>query len=330
MDAQAIIEDYVNQVAAKLPRKLRNDVGLELRTLLTEELRSAALGAGHSPDSETALAVLRRFGQPDEVAARYAPRGFQLIEPEYSPLFVKLAAACVLIQWAITLPPVFSARMALGDWWLRWGFSALSWVGFLVVWFGLASWVQRRSPADPSTGSRPWWHWVFWIPFSGEWRPGEPAATQWRAAVGAAPLGAMLTGFFIAPAWILAHLLPSGTDTSWARYDYHFQHGGLLAPLIVLMVVRLVLLAAAALNEQRRARTDALRFGLWVCFVALLYAAVFGGHIFANAITDGLFKAWLLIFLLINTIQIIVWIWRASTRVRVPKTLAPHRNNGGH
>ena len=39
MDAQAIIEDYVNKVAAKLPRKLRNDVGLELRTLLTEQLR---------------------------------------------------------------------------------------------------------------------------------------------------------------------------------------------------------------------------------------------------------------------------------------------------
>jgi hypothetical protein len=41
MDTQAIIEDYVNKVARKLPRKLRNDVGLELRTLLTEQLRSA-------------------------------------------------------------------------------------------------------------------------------------------------------------------------------------------------------------------------------------------------------------------------------------------------
>ena len=45
MDTQAIIEDYVNKVAAKLPRKLRNDVGLELRTLLIEQLRSAAQDA---------------------------------------------------------------------------------------------------------------------------------------------------------------------------------------------------------------------------------------------------------------------------------------------
>ena len=32
MDTQTVIEHYVNKVAAKLPRKLRNDVGLELNT----------------------------------------------------------------------------------------------------------------------------------------------------------------------------------------------------------------------------------------------------------------------------------------------------------
>jgi hypothetical protein len=322
MDTQAIIEDYVNKVAAKLPRKLRNDVGVELRTLLTEELRSVAQDAGRSPDSEMAMDVLRRFGQPDEVAARYAPRGFQLIDPEHSPIFVKLATLCVAIQWAITLPAVFSSRMTFGDWWLRWGFSAFSWVGFLVLWFGIANWVQRRSPADPSSGSRPWTHWIFWVPFPREWRPGEPEAAERRAAMGAAPLGAVLTIFFIAPAWILAHLLPAGTDTSWALYDEHFQRW-LLTPLIALMAVRLVLLAVAALSERWRARTETLRVGLWVCFVALLYWAVFGGHIFAHPTTDALFKAWLLIFLLINTIQILVWIRRAATRVRIPKTFAP-------
>ena len=138
----------------------------------------------------------------------------------------------------------------------------------------------------------------------------------------AAPVGAILTIFFIAPAWILGHLLPAGTDTSWALYDDHFQRW-LLTPLIALMAVRLLLLAAVALNERRRARTETLRFGLWVCFVALIYWAVFGGRIFAHGISDALFKAWLLIFLLVNTIQILVWIRRAATRVRIPKTLAP-------
>ncbi len=324
MDAQAIIEDYVNKVAARLPRRLRNDIGLELRTLLTEQLRSAAQDAGGSPDGEMAMDVLRRFGRPDEVADRYAPRGFQLIEPEHAPIFVKLATLCVVIQWAVTLPLVFSARMTFGDWWLRWGFSALSWVGFLAVWFGMASWIQRRSPVDPDTSARPWTHWIFWIPFATDWRPGEPQAAERRASISAAPLGAVLTVFFSAPAWLLSHLLPAGTDTSWAVYDDDFRRW-LLLPLIALMAMRLALLVAVTLNERLRAPTEAIRFGLWVCFVALSYWAVFGGHIFALAIADALFKAWLLIFLLVNTIQIAVWIRRAVTRVRIPGTLAPPR-----
>jgi cytochrome bd-type quinol oxidase subunit 2 len=93
--------------------------------------------------------------------------------------------------------------------------------------------------------------------------------------------------------------------------------------LIALMALRLVLLTAAARNERRRARTETLRFGLWVCFVALLYWAVFSGRIFAHGMTDALFKAWLLVFLLVNTISILVWIRRVATRVRIPKTLAP-------
>ena len=96
------------------------------------------------------------------------------------------------------------------------------------------------------------------------------------------------------------------------------------------MAVRLVLLAAVALNERRRARTETLRAGLWVCFVALLYWAVFGGRIFAHPATDALFKAWLLVFLLVNTVQILVWIRRAATRLRAPESFARPRHHGGH
>jgi hypothetical protein len=322
VDAKAIIEDYVNNVAAKLPRKLRNDVGLELRTLLTDQLRAAAEEAGRSADDEMAMDLLRRFGRPDEVAARYTTRGFQLIEPEHAPAFVALGTLAVAIQWAVTLPLVFSSRVTVGEWWLRWGFSALAWVGALVVWFGIASWIRRRSPLDPNSFSRPWTHALFWLPIPADWRPGEPEASERRAAMGAAPLGAVLTIFFSAPAWLLERLLPAGTDTSWALYDDSFRRW-LLLPLIALMAVRLILFAAVALHERWRTPTEGVRFGLWVCFAALLYWALFGWRIFAHPTTDALFKAWLLIFLLVNTIQLVVWIRRAITRVRVPKTLAP-------
>jgi hypothetical protein len=45
-------------------------------------------------------------------------------------------------------------------------------------------------------------------------------------------------------------------------------------------------------------------------------------QIFANRLADYLFKAWLFIFLLVNTIQILVWVRRQATRVRVPRSLA--------
>jgi hypothetical protein len=209
---------------------------------------------------------------------------------------------------------VFAARQTFGEWWLRWGFSAFAWCGVLVLWFAAASWVQRRFPIDPSTAARPGIHWLFWVPFPRDWRPGEPEATEQRAALGAAPIGAVLTVLFIAPAWILSHLLPAGVNTSWALYDANFAHW-LLPPLISLMVVRLVLFAAVTLNERWRAPTEAIRFGLRVCFVVLLYWALFRWRIFAYLLTDMLFRGWLLFFLLVNTVQILLWVRRTATRV---------------
>ncbi len=326
MDAQALIDNYINDVGARLPRKLRNDVGFELRSLLTEQLQAAAQEAGRPPDHDMAIEVVRGFGRPEEVAARYRPRGFNLIEPEHAPVFVQVAAGCVALQWAITLPRVFLSSMTFGEWWLSWGYSALAWVGWLVVWFGAAAWIRRRSPVDPDSLSRPWTHWIFWLPLPRDWQPVDPEANFRRAATRALPLSAALTIFFIAPAGLLAHFLPAGTDTSWAQYGEAFRHW-LLPPLIALMIVRLALFTAAVVKPRWWAPTAGIRFGLWLCFVGLLYWSVFRWDIFAAGGVDAVFKAWLLIFLLINTIQIVAWIYRALARVRMPKTL---RARHGH
>lgn len=320
MDAQAVVDSYINNIAARLPRKLRNDVGVELRTLLIEQVAAAAAAAGTAPDEELATEVVRRFGRPEDVAARYSPRGFQIIEPEHAPVFVKLSAACVAIHWGLTLPAVFASRTTLGDWWLTAGFAAFAWVGMLVVWFGLATWIRRRSPVDSESLSRPWTHYLFWLPLPADWRPIDREAFERRAELGTMPFGAVLTIFFIAPAWFLALLSPAGTHTSWAQYDEAFRHS-LLPSLIALMAVRLVLCAASFINARWRASLEAVRFGMWVCFVALLYWAVFDWDIFSSTAVDALFKAWLMIFLIVNTIQILVWIRRALTRVRVPNAL---------
>jgi hypothetical protein len=320
VDTQVIIDNYIQDVANRLPRRLRNDVGMELRGLLAEQLDGAARDAGRAADGALAIEVLRRFGRPEDVAARYAPQGFELVAPELAPWFLRLATACVAVQWALTLPRLFSSAMTFAQWWPRWGFGAFAWVGVLLVWFGAATWVRRQSPVNPQSLSRPWTHWIFWVPSTTDWRPVDRVAAERRAATGAFPLGVAAALFFIAPAWFIGLFAAAGVDTSWALYDANFSHW-LLLPVIALMTMRLALFAVA-INARWRAPTEAIRFGLWVGFVALLIWALVGWRIFAHPVTDSLFKAWLSIFLLVNTIQIIVWLRRQATRVRVPGSLA--------
>jgi hypothetical protein len=321
MDAQTVIDSYVNDVAAHLPRRQRNDVGFELRTLLTEELEAAADKAGRAPDEQLAMEVVQDFGQPDVVAAHYSPRGFELIEPEHVPTFVMLALAVVAVQWLVTLPRVFVSDATFGEWAAGPGLGALSWVGLLVAWFGVATWIRRRSPVDPETHVRPWTHWIFWLPVPRTWRPVDYAADARRMGSRLIPLGSVAILFFISPHWWLQLLLPSGTGTSWTLYDESFRHW-MWPPFLALMLARLVLLIAAVVSTRLWARTEGVRGALWFCFVALLMWVLFGWRIFADSTTDALFKVWLLVFTLVNAIQLIAWMRRASLRVRTPRGLA--------
>lgn len=267
-----------------------------------------------------AVKALERIGRPEDVAARYGtPRGFNVIEPEHAPSFVKLAVLGVALQWALTLPSVFSGPVTFGKWWLGWGFGALWWVGLLVVWYGLAGWMQRRSPADPHSFIRPWTHFIFWVPVVRDWQPGlpEPEHILYRGAKVSVPLLTLLTVFLISPAAFLDFFLPSGVDTSWAVYDSEFR-AWLLAPLIVLMIIRLALFTLAAVNESWRARIEPYRLGLWAVFIGLLIWVLIGWKIFTLELTNVLFKFWLSIFVLVNALQIYGFIRRAMMRVHVP------------
>lgn len=139
MKPDALIESYVSEVVGHLPRKQRADVGFELRSLLTEELRGRA--GDSEPDIATTLDLLADFGRPAEVADRYRPAGFTIIRPADAPRFAWIALTGVAVQWVITLIATFTAPATgagddwlsrLGTWWLSAGLGAFWWPGLLI------------------------------------------------------------------------------------------------------------------------------------------------------------------------------------------------------
>ena len=74
MNVNELIDAYVADVAVQLPRRQRTDVAFELSALLGEELQAKAEATGGAVDVSMATEMLRDFGHPDDVAARYRSR----------------------------------------------------------------------------------------------------------------------------------------------------------------------------------------------------------------------------------------------------------------
>jgi hypothetical protein len=126
MKANDVIESYVTDVAAQLPRKQRNDVAFELRALLQDELAASAAEQDRPADKAMAMFLVSGFGRPAETAARYAPR-HPVIDP---------ADNHNLLIWAIV-----GAVLLQGS-----NVSWLAWMGALLLIFASVSWSRRRWP----------------------------------------------------------------------------------------------------------------------------------------------------------------------------------------
>jgi hypothetical protein len=98
-----LIDRYVHEVGEHLPRRLRADVQTELRSLLLDAVEERAREAGRPADSELAKKVLREFGTPEEVAARYAPSPPYLIGPRLFPTYKIAVGIMALVVAALLL-----------------------------------------------------------------------------------------------------------------------------------------------------------------------------------------------------------------------------------
>lgn len=83
MDANEMIDRYVNEVGEHLPRNTRADIEMELRSLLHDALEEQSDG---QPTPKIAAAMLKDFGPPQAVAARYRPDEV-LIGAELFPVY---------------------------------------------------------------------------------------------------------------------------------------------------------------------------------------------------------------------------------------------------
>lgn len=155
MNTAEILDAYVRDVVAHLPRRTRRDVGLELRALLDEELSAKAEADGRAPDRAMVMALLAGFGRPGEAARRYHERA-PVIDPTDTHHFVIWG-----VGGAVALA-VLSAANAPGatekDLFLRW-------LGVLVIVFAAMGWWRRhRRPGvlgwKPKRAHDDWPRWM--------------------------------------------------------------------------------------------------------------------------------------------------------------------------
>lgn len=107
-----IIDRYLHEVGRHLPRKLRADVQVELRTLLQETLEERARATPRAPEASLAMQVLREFGAPEEVAARYAPQPRYLIGPRFYSTYLLIVKIIVIVLAAVFAGMVAVAAIA--------------------------------------------------------------------------------------------------------------------------------------------------------------------------------------------------------------------------
>lgn len=103
-----LIDRYVHEVSALLPRKLRKDVATELRSTLEETLEGRHERYPEEDPEEAAVAVLKDFGPPGELAASYQPKADYLVGPTLYPAFRTTIRVCVFILVGLILLGLFT------------------------------------------------------------------------------------------------------------------------------------------------------------------------------------------------------------------------------
>lgn len=182
MDVNEILQSWVRDVVACLPRARRGDVAFELQALLQEDLASRAMAAGHAPDKAMAMALLNDFGRPAEMAQLYHAR----------PAMVAAADTHHFLIWALGGAVVLVTHTVLGHPDTGVVGLFLQWLGLLLLCFTAIDWLRRRRPGV-----------LHWKPSRGpEWAP------RWSSAFSLACMLVFPVAMYAAPMEFARWLLP--------------------------------------------------------------------------------------------------------------------------
>lgn len=307
---EALIEAYVLDITRRIPRKMRNDVAFELRALLNESVRDRAADAGRLPDDAMALSIVREFGRPDDVAARYHPPGDPVIPAAHTAGFAWATLIGVALQWAGSLPLALSGQLApaipetnrIGAWWTSYGLGAFWWPGFLVSMMLVAALVRRT-----------------WPPKQTDWIPTEKIDRDHiNRPVQLVGLCLALAGVAM---WVLIAWSVMAFDTPVTRaLAFAPDFLSTRAPLVLLLWAAGISLLVVLIVEGRwRALTRRVDMGIKVASCVLLGWFVFGGRIFVTEAADQTTKAVLALIILLVAGQVGAHVWQLRNRIRMPE-----------
>lgn len=298
MNANDVIESWIEDVARRLPRSQRNDVAFELRALLGEELQAKADEAGHPADAAMATALVNAFGAPAEVAARYRPT-VTIIDPVDGRAFLRAMWIGLAILWAGGLLSLARQPMhgtdefmrALAQWWGSTITTTLCWPGLLVIGFGLSAWSRRRFPQPQSA----------WKARTAERSPGS------RVAMVFALIG-ILFGVFVLldPRWVLDVFFGGrAAPAAYQALTYtdafrHRQAPFLFACLLLNVPLLLAVIIKGAWTQRLRRLEDAL--GLAICALMVWIAA--DGPVFQAQASDRMFKGILVLLVALTLLTL--------------------------
>ncbi len=270
MQANEVIGMYIDDIVRLLPRRSRNDVAAELSALLSDELHARSAASASPADEALALALVRDYGRPNEVAARYQPPAM-IVDPADTPSFLR---AAIIGASAIVLLSVLKTRLppVPGDADNEVTLVILAWLGFLAVAFGVKSRIRHRCPSIAL------------------WKPRDRNRVNRLGAAIVVPFASLVVVLYAAPAWVLDRLSAGRLNTSSVIYTTEFQHQRL--PLFIgLLAGLLALLTFAALRGRWSRLTRRIGIGVNLALACLVLSFAVDGHIFQSAGADQITRS---------------------------------------